>query len=323
VPLTTATYAYRLDGQGGACPLEAPAPLDWGPDQGVLWLHFDYTNPEAQRWLMEDSGLDPIAVEALLAEETRPRAVFLGDTLVIALRGVNLNPGSDPEDMISIRLCIEEGRIISTQRRKLQSLETLAHEIVRGRGPRTPGDFLLELLDQLTNRVEDTLDDLDALTTTIEEEIEKGGDTKLRSRIASIRRQSLMLRRYLSPQREALLKLGSADNVHFTTRNRADLHETMDRLTRHLEDLDSLKDRLVVIQEELAQRSSEQLNSRMYMLSVFTAFFLPLGFLTGLLGINIGGIPGSRNEKAFLEFVGLLALVIVIQVVIFRKKRWL
>ncbi|WP_005032346.1 zinc transporter ZntB [Holophaga foetida] len=321
--MAAAAYAYLLDGKGGARALGEDEIRDWDPEQGVIWLHFDYTNPDAQRWLMEESGLDSIASEALLAEETRPRTLFLGESAVMALRGVNLNPGADPEDMVSIRVCIEEGRILSTQRRKLQSVEELAFEIQHGRGPKSPGDFIVELVDRLTTRVEDTLDDLDNLTTAIEEDVEKEGDAEIRNRISTMRRQALMLRRYMAPQREALMKLGSGNCPLLTTRNLADLHETMDRLIRHLEDLDSLKDRAAVIQEQLSHRYSEQLNSRMYILSLLTAFFLPLSFLTGLLGINIGGIPGSRNEKAFFEFLGLLAVVIVVQIVIFRKKRWI
>lgn len=317
------TYAFLLDGKGGARPVADEAIRDWDPDQGILWLHFDYTLPETERWLQEESGLDPIASEALMAGETRPRTLFLGESVVMALRGVNLNPGADPEDMVSIRIYLEEGRVLSTQRRKLQAVDELAHAIHQGQGPRTPGDFIVEMVDRLTFRIEDTVEDLEDLTTAIEEEVEKESHTKLRTKISALRRQSLLLRRYLAPQRDALAKLGSADSLLLTTRNRADLHETTDRLIRHLEDLDSLKDRVTVIEEELSHRYSEQLNSRMYFLSLITAFFLPLSFLTGLLGINIGGIPGARNEKAFFAFLGILLLVVAGQIMIFRKKRWL
>ncbi len=40
----------------------------------------------------------------------------------------------------------------------------------------------------------------------------------------------------------------------------------------------------------------------MYLLSVITAIFLPLGFLTGLFGINLGGMPGAEYKWGFWIF---------------------
>jgi len=100
------------------------------------------------------------------------------------------------------------------------------------------------------------------------------------------------------------------------------LREVADHITRYVEDLDSAKDRAAVCQEELENRIGAQMNKTLYILSIITAIFLPLGLITGLLGINVGGIPGSENPFAF-AFVCLLLLAIVVgQVLIFRRIRW-
>ena len=72
----------------------------------ILWVHFDYLSKEANEWITNKSGIEDVAIDALLTEETRPRTTILNDSLLIALRGVNLNPNSKPEDMISIRLYV-------------------------------------------------------------------------------------------------------------------------------------------------------------------------------------------------------------------------
>ena len=100
------------------------------------------------------------------------------------------------------------------------------------------------------------------------------------------------------------------------------LRETTDHLTRFIEDLDSVKDRAVVCQEEVNNNLTEQMNNRMFVLSIVAAIFLPLGFLTGLLGINVGGIPGADYNNAFVIFILILIVVVVAQVWIFRKKKW-
>ena len=67
---------------------------------------------------------------------------------------------------------------------------------------------------------------------------------------------------------------------------------------------------------------SEQLNSRMYVLSIVAAMFLPLGFLTGLVGINLGGIPGSESPFGFLVFSLLMIMILALQLWYFSRKNW-
>ena len=93
-------------------------------------------------------------------------------------------------------------------------------------------------------------------------------------------------------------------------------------MIRHLEDLDAIRERAAVTQEELQNRLAEQQNVRMYVLSIVAAIFLPLGFLTGLLGINVGGIPGADSGASFWIFVGFLIVVVVLQILYFRTRKW-
>ena len=65
-----------------------------------------------------------------------------------------------------------------------------------------------------------------------------------------------------------------------------------------------------------------KLNKNMYVLSVISAIFLPLGFLTGLFGINIGGIPGVEDPNAFWVFSGILVVIVSLQIWIFKKLGW-
>ncbi|HBF99444.1 MAG TPA: zinc transporter ZntB, partial [Alphaproteobacteria bacterium] len=93
--------------------------------------------------------------------------------------------------------------------------------------------------------------------------------------------------------------------------------------TRFVEDLDAVRERSQIIQDELTTALSDKLNRNLYLLSIVAAIFLPLGFLTGLLGINVGGIPGTESPYAFGIFSAILVLIVGLQVVIFRKLHWI
>jgi zinc transporter len=296
---------------------------EWTDSAGLLWVHLNFEAPEAQRWIKEESQLDDVVGDALLAEESRPRVTAFDDGLLIAVRGVNLNPEADPEDMVSLRIWAEKDRIITTRRRKLLSVADLCSAIDNGKGPRTSGEFLEEVTDRLMVRMGGVIDGLEDKAAELEEAVLTAESHQLRPMLASIRRDAINLRRYMAPQREAIARLQSEKASWLTEEDRVRLRETYDRLTRYIEDLDAARERAAVTQEELVSRLSEQMDNRMYVLSIVAAIFLPLGFLTGLLGINVGGIPGSEYKAAFAIFCLLLMGVVVVQIVIFKKKKWM
>jgi zinc transporter len=82
-------------------------------------------------------------------------------------------------------------------------------------------------------------------------------------------------------------------------------------------------DRASITQEELNNKLSEQMNRAIYTLSIVAAIFLPLGLLTGLLGINVGGIPGAENRWAFILVVLILIDIAIGLLVWFKKIKWL
>lgn len=123
-------------------------------DNKILWLHFDYTSKEANDWIRNSSNIDSVAVEALLTDETRPRTIVLNDALLIALRGVNLEPNSKPEKMISIRIFISSNVIISTSRKNILSVIEISENLKKGKGVKSSSEFLVELTYRAPLKIE-------------------------------------------------------------------------------------------------------------------------------------------------------------------------
>ena len=314
--------AILLDGKGGGRGLDWSDVNEWTPDQGAIWIHLDFTTDEAQAWLREKSGLDSLIIDALIADETRPRCSLNGDGLLISLRGVNSNPGADPEDMVSVRLFCTGDRVISTRRRQLLSIRDLVNLLEQGNGPRTTGELISMLADRLIERMSDVINELEERIDDVEEMVLDGPAQAIRKDILELRREIIKLRRYLSPQRDALSRLHVEKVDWIGEREQMKIRETYDKITRYVEDLDSAKDRASVTGEELSGRLAEQMNTRMYILSIVAGLFLPLGFLTGLLGINVGGIPLAESVWGFLIVVMFLVAVVIAEVILFRRKKW-
>lgn len=317
-------YSYQLNGDGAGKAVSAKAITELLQSDTLAWAHLWVGHPDTEPFLKKNlRGLDPAILQALLADETRPRASEIDGGFLIILRGVNTEEGSAAEDLVSIRLWIDERRIISLQRKKVQAVADIARLIDAGRGPGNPGRFLTELVESLTRRLEPVITQLDEAVDDIEEHFVEHEDQELRSDLVEMRKRTIGLRRYLGPQRDAmsLLQLGQVNWLH--DRDRRSLHENHDRLQRMVEDLDALRERSQIIKDELSNALAEKLNRNMYLLSVVGAIFLPLGFLTGLMGVNIGGMPGVDAGSAFWTFSGLLAAFVLVELALFRYLKWI
>ncbi|WP_370053057.1 zinc transporter ZntB [Neptunomonas sp.] len=312
-------HAFDLDGLGGV----TPSPYPFERNHCAQWIHLNFDNPGAKQWLRNESQIDPIVVEALLAEESRPRFNQYDNGVLLILRGVNLNPDEDPEDMVSIRIWLEEGRIISTRRRVLLSVQDTVKRLKEGKGPRDSGELITTLCQRLTGRVADFVDRVDDQVTSIEDRVVDQPKQEHRKQVADLKRQIIALRRYLLPEQEAFDGIIESDSPLLSEHDRRVVEEINERLMRKLDQLESVSERISVIIEQLVSYTTDLLNQRMYLLSIISAVFLPLGFLTGLLGVNIGGIPGTESPWAFTYFVAGLTAISALMLWYFYRNRWM
>lgn len=317
---------FVLDGEGGARKLayEDLVGLILQPNES-LWLHWDRTHPVAQDWLRQHSGLSEFSCDLLLEENTRPRLLSLpDDELLLFLRGVNLNPGAEPEDMVSMRIFADAQRVISMRMRPLRAVSDLVAQLGRGCGPRTASDLILGLASQLTSKLETLLIGLTEPVDTEEEHIDN--DDRYvpdHAQLQQIRRRSASLRRFLAPQRDIYAQLAGSQRAWFSADAGGYWNELNNHLTRYLEELELIRERVALILESEHRRMSEQMNRTMYRFGIITGFFLPLSFLTGLLGINVGGIPGAERPYAFILVCVLMGALSFGQWWLFRRLRWL
>ncbi|MCB1343245.1 MAG: zinc transporter ZntB [Pseudooceanicola sp.] len=308
--------AFRLDGSGAAQALDLGDGLPEGP--GLVWLHFARPTPAEQDWL-SDAALDPVVLEALDAAETRPRCTVHGDGVLMNMRGVNLSEGAQPEDMVSLRLWVTGGLVISVQRRPVQAVRDVITACERGAGPVDAGDLVARLALRLADRAEPVVAELNERIDDLEDRFEAKDHIRLRGQVAEIRRVSIILRRFMFPLRDALSTFGIEDMGWLTSNARSRVREATERVTRLAEDLDSIRDRAEVVHDQMLELRAEVANRQMLVLSVVTAIFLPLGLVTGLLGINVGGIPGAQDPWAFWQVCALLLAIVAVQVVLFRR----
>jgi zinc transporter len=148
-------------------------------------------------------------------------------------------------------------------------------------------------------------------------------DWDWREPLADLRRRSIELRRYLSPQREALFRLQVEEAIWLNRRDRVHLREVTDRVLRFVESLDVVRDRTTILHEDLTAQISERISRTSNRLTAIAAIFLPPSLLAGIFGMNLAGIPHNDHQLSFTIVTVLLFAMMIIEAWVLRRMKWI
>ena len=318
-----------LDGKGGA------RPIAWKPAQGwnrsspveVLWLHVDRTHTEVGEWLRTELRIPDRIADLLISDDTRPRAFRDGSALVATLRAINFNPGAAPEDMVSMQLWSDGKRVITLRRHPLQTTRDVLDELDFHRGAQDAGALITSLAEHMVHRINRVIADMNDEIDRLEAlELADADHEQLLEDAVAIRRSALALQRHMGPEHVALEAISREAPDWFEKHDRQAIGETIALLRRFIDDIDVSKESAVVLMDELRSRAlarSEKTNRR---LTLVATVFLPLSFLVGLFGINVGGMPWADiagHRWGFWFVTGLCVAFGAATVFFFRRWKWM
>ncbi len=311
-------YAAEL---GGAEATPDRVSSETRSDTVPSWVHLCASHEATSGYLMLDAKLDEVVVEALLAKETRSRTAIRPTGALIIIKAMHRLEGASPNDMVGLRLWVDENRVITTRERDIDAIEGMKL-LVKGRtGPQTSGEFLTKLFEKIYADIEPHIEELEDSIADLDEQVSRGEIKQACSSLAETGHSAVVFLRHLSPQKNVLDTL-IGSGIHFlSARDVERLMESRDQLTRLLESLHEVRDRGAIINEQIIRIQDIELNRAVYKFSLAATVFLPLSFLTGLFGVNLGGLPGMRNEGAFWMFSGVCVLFLAFSILVSKKRR--
>ncbi|MBX9795341.1 CorA family divalent cation transporter [Sphingomonas sp.] len=311
-------FAYAVDG-ASIQPVDLHDAVNRTAE--LVWIHLTTTNEEAESYLCGAAGLPDYIVEPLLAAETRPRCDQIGDGAYLNLRGRSSDdmPMSDP--LASVRVWAVAARVISVTRRPMTAVAVVEARVREGH-IHDPGDLIAELASAITEELDPEVAELGDTLDDCEEQLDPGRVFELRRQVTAVRVQAIAYRRFLSPQRTAIEKLGSLPVAWLHVDDRMHLAAAADRAARMAEELESIRERAALTHEALTDLRAEQIDARALIISIVAMIFLPLTFLTGLLGMNVKGIPYADQPWAFDGVVAVCAAIAVAITGYFIQRHW-
>ncbi|AYP23131.1 zinc transporter ZntB [Pantoea agglomerans] len=317
--VSDAIISCQLDGKGGMIPIAEDEVIQC---EQPCWLHLNYTHRKSAEWLQSTTQIPDAVRDALAGDSMRPRVSRLGDGFMIVLRSVNHNSDARRDQLVVMRVFINDKLIVSTRRRKVSAVDEVLTDLQNGNGPIDCGSWLVDICDALTDHTSEFIEDLHDKIIELEDALL---DQRMpaRGELGLLRKQLIVMRRYMAPQRDVYARLASEKLAWMDDTERRRMQEIADRLGRGLDDLDAGVARTAILADEVASAMAESMNRRTYTMSLMAMIFLPATFLTGLFGVNLGGIPGGEWRYGFSIFCLLLVALAVGVAGYLRKRRWL
>lgn len=310
-----------LSGDGPVRRLSREEAADYsGP--GFLWIHLECSSEEELAAIRHERDIPDVAAAALVAFETRPRCDRIEEGAIVNLRGLGVAQPSDSDRLVSIRMWVRAGKVNSVSRRPLAATAQVLAQMEAGRIV-DPGDLVAAYARAISTELDPEVAGLGDLLDDCETAFEPAKIYRLRTTIAQVRAEAIGHRRFVAPDRDALLTLAAQDFDWIAEEDRLHIREAADRFARMAEELEAVRERAALLHEQLTDLRAEEMDQRSLLISVVAFIFLPLTFITGLLGMNVEGIPYAAHPNAFWVVVAFCIVTGLAVLAWFIGRHWL
>ncbi len=306
-------------------------PSAFADTKGLLWVDFEGEPPEVCQPLLTDIfGFHPLAVDDALVETHVPKVDDWGSYLYIALHAVHIDlKNGTPLNTHELDFFLGEHYLVSHHDEPVAAVSRVWDRCQRDqRHVDSDADHLTYLIaDELAAGYMHVFEEMDDALDRLEDEIFEGARRGTMERIFALKRAILNLRRVLAPQREVLNRLARDDYAVIDPRDRVYFRDVYDHMVRLYDINESMRDQASGAVDTYLSVINNRMNDIMKTLTVITAIFAPITFVTGFYGMNFFGpsLPLS-DWTGWLPFGIVLGVVACLPVAMWlwiRRKGWL
>ena len=290
----------------------SPGSDDGAARKGDVWIDIEVGDDEGRRWLASQSGLDDEIVRRLL--EPAPATYWRRFGQGLHFHAHSAVPGGDTSTtaIVDLGIWLEPGRIITVRHGKVPALDSAAEACSTGAGPSDSWELIVFVLSEGLSRLEQVLHDPTATIDQLEDEVLTAeGDPPIQ-RVAELQKRLVYGRRLRMPLTHMLGFISSQPGPTMDRSLREELEGIANVVAQHNELLGLSIDRASALQGLIRDQLADSMNAATFRFTWVATVFLPLTFLTGLLGINVAGIPGDHDPGAFWLVCGVLSVLAAI-----------
>jgi len=276
--------------------------------------------------IADNFGVHALAMEDVLDVHKRPSHVEFNNGHFISFKSFEYNAAKNEVEQQSFSLFFGHGFVLTFQELEDDFFKMLRDRIVtsKGRIRQRGADYLTyAVIDVIVDRYFNVIDNIEAELEDIENTISNNVDSINKGEIHATKVNIIKIRKSVVPLREALNQFIRTESELVDPRTEVFLRDVYDHTIQIVENVDTLRDILGGLQDLYISEISLKMNKIMQVLTIVTAIFVPLSFLTGLYGMNFEVIPELKHPNGYFVLWGVMIIITIGMFWWFRKKRWL
>jgi zinc transporter len=293
-----------------------------GQLSGPAWLHFRLSDLRAEKWLANCEQIPPRWRPLLIEKDNRVHFETSREGFAGVLGDLRFDSGTDSDHLGLLRLYVDEQFVFTVRLHPLKSLDLLRQEIRSGMAIHRPMDVVFQFLHDTTDALTDEVKEQGDLVDDTEDLVLKDRFMRESEDLGKVRRLLSRLRRHVDAQRRALNQLAVRPPRWFQEKDTFELGQAIDRLNAVHLDIEAIQERCRLLQDEIAGRVATATNQNLYVVSLLTAIFLPITLISGIFGMNVGGLPWENQQGGFVLVIGLMLATITFSLALLHWRRF-
>jgi len=301
---------------------------EWQKDEStVLWIDLNNVDKAQEKAILMQFGCHSLAISDAQRERHPPKVELFDRYIFLLYRGFVAKEDNLTFEHVQISMFIGHRVLITCHPQSSIAINSLFNEGCEKYLKRSPIHLALKIFHSSCGNYLQQLFSFEENLEKIEDEFQISGNDKMMREITAYRSQLIKIKRtfnyHVTIGNTLSMYLEDDDTSLITTKEIHTVNDLRERLDRLLSLSQMYYDICGDLINGYMSVTSHQLNSTMRVLTVITALFVPLTFLAGIYGMNFEHIPELKSQNGYFILLGVMSVISVGLIALFKRKRWL
>ena len=292
----------------------------------ITWINIDGLRKSDVETICNAFNIHPLLIEDILSVGQRPKMDELENVLFCLLNMLYFNKEHSAVEQEQVSIVLGQDYVLSFQEEANRDLFNPIRDKINAAGSkiRTAGaDYLCySLIDIIVDNYYNVLELLGEHIETLEEDIVKYGDVRSLSRINTLRKELIVLKRNINPVREVVNGFLRSDSDLLQDRVTTYFKDVYDHIVQANDLVENYRDMMMSLQDLYLNKVNLRMNEVMKVMAIVTCLMAPATVIGGIFGMNFQTIPYIHNQYGFWIAVTLMLIFPLFMIYVFKKRGW-
>lgn len=327
-PDQTVIFVYEYDSAGVIChQLESvEETFKYLESTKNVWINLDGLKKADIDRTCERFGIHPLIAEDILSSGQRPKMDELNHLIYCLLNMLYFNREVPSVEAEQISIVLGSNFVLTFQEDASRDVFDLLRQKIQIAGSKVRDskvDYLFySLIDLIVDNYFVVMEQLGEKIEDLEEDITHRPDTHTLAKINLIRKEMIFLKRNISPVREMINGILRSETDLIEDKTERYFKDIYDHIVQANELAENYRDMMINLQDLYLSNVNLKMNEVMKVMAVVTCLLAPATVIGGIFGMNFVRIPWLHNPYGFFIAVGLMLVIPVWMIWIFKKRGW-